>query len=150
MPTKFRAIKGKKLKLPVAVMPQARQILTDFQRRGLEQASRYPPQIPPKARHSADKRRKPTPYRRTGSLLKSWSRTSGVTGSGKSISARIVSSPALAPYNILVVGPTSGAKGARQTKEMQRRNWPSAPALLAEMWEATTLPLLEALLTNQR
>lgn len=146
---KFKAIKGKKLKLPTRVMPQARVILTDFQRKGVDRASKYPAQLPPKPRHSADKRRKPRPYRRTGSLLKSWSRSSGVTGRGKSISARIVSSPALAPYNVLVVGPKTGAKGERQTKEMQRRNWPSAPALLEDLWESDARPRLERLLTNQ-
>ena len=66
------------------------------------------------------------------------------------ISATIVSSPALAPYNIRVVGPTTGPKDERQTREMARRNWPAAPDLLAELWRQDALPRLEDLLTNKR
>ena len=139
---KFKAIKGKKLKLPTRVLPQARIILTQFQRKGVFEASKYPPQLPPKTQGAK-------PYRRTGKLGQSWSAESGVRDRTNAIEARVVSSPAQAPYNILVVGPVEGLKGERQTKEMQRRKWPSAPALLEEIWESDTRPRLEDLFTNR-
>jgi hypothetical protein len=140
MPTAFRAIKGKKLKLPQRVFPQARQIMVEFQRKGLFDASVYPVQLPPKTPGAR-------PYKRTNSLARSWSAKSGVTGT-KSITARIISSPAIAPYNILVVGPVFGPKGKRQTQEMKRRNWESAPRVLERLWESMALPRLETLLRN--
>lgn len=141
MAVRFKAIKGKKLKLPTRVLPQARVLLTDFQRRGIFEVSKYPPQLPPKTPGAK-------PYKRTNSLARSWSAESGVSGSGKSIQAKVISSPALAPYNIYVVGPRTGAKGERQTAEMRRRNWPAAPDVLEKLWENRTLPRLERLLQN--
>jgi hypothetical protein len=148
---KFRAIRTRKLKLPQRVLPEAQAILTSFQRRGVREASRYPRQLPAKPR--VNKKTGETTerklYKRTNSLARSWSRESGVSGQGNKLIATVVSSPATAPYNILVVGPVKGAKGKRQTKEMRRRNWVSAPTLLDELWDTTYEPRLRKLLTNK-
>ncbi len=139
----FKAIKSKKLKLPTRVLPQAQKILTDFQREGVREASRYPAQKPP-----TDPTRKA--YKRTGSLGRSWSRESGIVGQGRTLTARVISAPGTAPYNIHVVGPKTGPKGKRQRQEMARRNWTSAPQLLGDLWDDRYVPRFEALLTNRR
>lgn len=152
MPSNFKAIKGKKLKLPTRVLPQAQIILQDFQRRGVNEVSKYPVQLPAKDRidKRTGKRTKRPRYKRTNSLARSWSRESGVTGTGRRLTATVVSSPGTAPYNVQVVGPVFGARGKRQTKEMRRRNWPSAPKELEKIWNERAVPRLERLLTNQR
>lgn len=135
MPSRFRPIRGRKIQLPRNVLPQARAELTRFQREGLSLVSQYPPQQQTKSG-----------YRRSGSLLRSWSRESGVSGGARRLEARIISSGGIAPYNVYVVGPARGRKGERQTAEMRRRGWPAAPDVLADLWDQEYVPRFQRLL----
>jgi hypothetical protein len=156
VPTKFKAIQGRKLRLPARVQPRARQILTNFQRAGVHTVSQYPPQMPAKPRVSqSGKPLSARPiYKRTGSLGRTWSAESGVTtrggARGTTIEASVISAPALAPYNIHVVGPKTGPKGERQTEEMARRNWPAAPDVLSDLWSDRYVPQFFELLHTPR
>ena len=131
----FKAIKSKKLKLPTRVLPQAQKILTDFQREGVREASRYPAQKPP-----TDPTRKA--YKRTGSLGRSWSRESGIVGQGRTLTARVISAPGTAPYNIHVVGPKTGPKG----KPLTTATVPTAAAVQARTFGALA-PILATTVT---
>lgn len=123
--------------------------LTGFAGGMIRQMANYPPQQPPSGagqslgRQTGARLRKRAPvgpkgYRRTGRLGRNWRMSTrsarGAVASGPS-GDRAVEVTNVTDYAVHVEGPRRGAMGARQTREMHRRNWPAIDIEARKEWK---------------